>query len=135
LGLEGKAQLTPYCQDMPAAMNALDCLVHCQIGTEAFGLVVLEAFACGKPVIASALDGIPEAFAVAEYGCLVAPEAVGPLAEAMTARAAQPPLDPARRGEIHDCVERDFSLIATARHVRELYETLIFNRLQAPAGS
>ena len=125
LGLEGKARLTPYCQDMPAAMNALDCLVHSQIGTEAFGLVVLEAFACGKPVIASALDGIPEAFAVADYGCLVPPEAIDPLAGAMISRAAQPPLDPTRRAEIHARVEREFSLLATARQVRELYETLM----------
>jgi glycosyltransferase involved in cell wall biosynthesis len=57
LDLTGKAWLTPYCRDMPAAMNALDCLVHPQVGTEAFPGVVLEAFACGKPVIASALDG------------------------------------------------------------------------------
>ena len=41
-------------------------LVHPQIGTEALGLVVCEAHACGKPVIASAIDGIPEAFAA---GC------------------------------------------------------------------
>src|SRR5258707_9436522 len=36
LGLQGKASLTPYCNDMPAAMNAIDCLVHPQVGTEAF---------------------------------------------------------------------------------------------------
>jgi len=39
-----------------------------QVGTEAFPGVVLEAFACGKPVIASALDGIPEGFAIASTG-------------------------------------------------------------------
>jgi glycosyltransferase involved in cell wall biosynthesis len=125
LGLEGKARLTPYCRDMPAAMNALDCLVHCQIGTEAFGLVLLEAFACGKPVIASALDGIPEAFAVADYGCLVPPEVIGPLAEAMLSRATEPPLDLSRRVQIHARVEREFSLLASARRVRELYEALM----------
>jgi glycosyltransferase involved in cell wall biosynthesis len=125
LGLEEKARLTPYCQDMPAAMNALDCLVHSQIGTEAFGLVLLEAFACGKPVIASALDGIPEAFAVADYGCLVPPEAIGPLADAMISRAAQPPLDLVHRAQIHARVEREFSLLATAQRVRELYEALM----------
>ena len=81
LGLEGKAWLTPYCRDMPAAMNALDCLVHPQVGTEAFPGVVLEAFACGKPVIASALDGIPEAFAAGNYGRLVPPEDVAALAD------------------------------------------------------
>jgi glycosyltransferase involved in cell wall biosynthesis len=36
LGLDGIASLTPYCRDMPIAMNALDCLVHPQLGTEAF---------------------------------------------------------------------------------------------------
>jgi len=76
LGLQGKAWLTPYCHDMPAAMNALDCLVHPQVGTEAFGAVVLEAFACGKPVIASALDGITEAFSAGQHGQLVLPENV-----------------------------------------------------------
>ncbi|HWF18146.1 MAG TPA: glycosyltransferase, partial [Verrucomicrobiae bacterium] len=40
LGLKGKAWLTPYCLDMPRAMNAIDCLVHSQVGTEAFGLVL-----------------------------------------------------------------------------------------------
>ena len=65
LGLGGKAWLTGQASDMPQVMNAIDCLVHPQIGTEALGLVVCEAHACGKPVIASALDGIPEAFAAA----------------------------------------------------------------------
>ena len=71
LGLNGKAWLTSYCNDMPAAMNAIDCLVLPQIGTEAFGLVICEAHACGKPVIASALDGIPEAFRAGNCGQLV----------------------------------------------------------------
>ena len=67
LGLAGKAWLTPYATDMPSVMNALDCLVHPQIGTEPLGLVICEAHACGKPVIASALDGIPEAFQAGQY--------------------------------------------------------------------
>jgi glycosyltransferase involved in cell wall biosynthesis len=74
LGLAGKAWLTPYAADMAAVMNAIDCLVHPQIGTEALGLVICEAHACGKPVIASALDGIPEAFGAGNYGRLVRPE-------------------------------------------------------------
>lgn len=50
LGLGGRSCLTPDCQDMPAALNALDCVVHPQVGTEACPGVVLEVFACGKPV-------------------------------------------------------------------------------------
>jgi len=125
LRLQGKAWLTPYCADMPAAMNALDCLVHPQVGTEAFPGVVLEACACGKPVIASALDGIPEAFAVGGQGHLVAPESTEELAAAMVRYAAEPPLSLARRLEIHGRVDRDFSLMASARHVKELYQRLM----------
>src|SRR5579862_8232830 len=80
LGLIGKAWLTPYCRDMPVAMNALDCLVHPQVGTEAFPGVLLEAFACGKPIIASALDGIPEGFDVGQQGRLVPAENIDALA-------------------------------------------------------
>jgi glycosyltransferase involved in cell wall biosynthesis len=124
LGLKGKAWLTPYCHDMPRAMNAIDCLVHSQVGTEAFGLVLLEAFACGRPVIASALDGIPEAFAVAGYGQLVKPESVEELAEAMAVWAAKEPLTETQRAELHARVAEESSLLALGRRMLELYSSL-----------
>ncbi len=120
LGLSGKAWLTPYCQDMPAAMNALDCLVHPQVGTEAFPGVVLEALACGKPVVASALDGIPEAFAAGNYGRLVPPEDVAALAGAMSEqgrRTAAPP----QPEELHRLVAGRFSFQTMAAAVARLY--------------
>ncbi len=83
LGLAGRAWLTPYCTDMPAAMNALDCLVHPQVATEAFGMVVVEAMACGKPVIATACDGIPEMLEPDRFGVIVPMEDPGALAGAM----------------------------------------------------
>ena len=42
LGLQGKARLTGQVSDMPQVMNAIDCLVHPQIGTEALGLVICD---------------------------------------------------------------------------------------------
>lgn len=123
--MEHKAWLTPYCQDMPAAMNAIDCLVHAQVGTEAFGAVVIEAFACGRPVIASSLDGIPEAFAVGGVGTLVRPRSSDELAEAMLAWAQRPRLTEAERQALHARVSRDYSLTAFARRVAGLYEHLL----------
>ncbi len=125
LGLKGSAWLTPYSQDMPAAMNALDCLVHPQVGTEAFPGVVLEAFACGRPVIASALDGIPEAFGAGNYGQLVKPEAVDELAAALGHWARQRSLGPAERLELHQRLAARFSLTVCVRHVLELYQRLL----------
>ncbi len=86
-------------------MNALDCLVHPQVGTEAFPGVVLEAFACGKPVIASALDGIPEAFAAGNYGRLTPPEDVPALAAAMSEQVRQPAATPSESERLHRLVD------------------------------
>ncbi len=122
LGLMGKAWLTPYCSNMPAAMNAVDCLVHPQIGTEAFGLVVIEAFACGKPVIASDLDGIPEAFAAANYGRLVKPESIEELASAMTDFAGQSPLNMGEREAMHQKITANFAIQSAAKRVLSAYQ-------------
>lgn len=124
LGLGGRAWLTPWCPDMPAAMNALDCLVHPQVGTEAFGLVVLEAFACGKPVIAAAMDGVPEAFAAGELGQLVPMESVESLADAMLRWSTHPPLAEAERHRLHARVAERFSFAHMAARVLALYRTL-----------
>ena len=124
LGLQAKAQLTGHCTDMPQAMNAIDCLVHPQIGTEAFGLVVCEAHACGKPVIASDLDGIPEAFAVGNYGQLVPPENVDALAQAMLFWANQPRPDLALHQSLHKLVVASLSVETMARNYMTLYGRL-----------
>jgi len=131
LGLGGKAWLTPYAADMAAVMNAIDCLAHPQIGTEALGLVICQAHACGKPVIASALDGIPEAFRAGNYGRLVTPENVAELAGAMEAQAGEPGLGAAGAAALHERVARVFSLERSARNVLRLYGDLFSG---APGG-
>lgn len=128
LGLKEKAWLTGQVSNMPEVMNALDCLVHPQIGTEALGLVVCEAHACGKPVIASALDGIPEAFAAGGAGRLVEPENIRQLADAMAAQAASPRLEPDEAAAMHARVERIFSLPVAAGKVLRLYRELTGDR-------
>ncbi len=125
LGLAGRAWLTPYCQDMPAAMNAVDCLVHPQVGTEAFPGVLLEAFACGKPVIASALDGVPEAFAAGNYGQLIRPEAVDELAAALAHWAGRPRSSQAGQLALHERLSARFSLMAPVRNVLALYRQIL----------
>ena len=125
LGLEGRAALTPYCTDMPAAMNAIHCMVHPQVGTEAFGLVVCEAHACGRSVIASDLDGIPEAFAAGGVGRLVPAESVDALANAMleVAKERRPTWE--ERLAMHARVASRYSIPVMSRKVSELYRSLV----------
>ena len=106
-------------------MNALDCLVHSQVGTEALGLVVCEAHACGKPVIASRLDGIPEAFTVGGLGQLVEPESVPELAQALVAWAEMPRLNEQEKAALHQRVSAAFSLAVPATKILELYRALL----------
>jgi len=82
-GLAGVAAIVPFTDDIPTVMNALDVLVHPALGTEALGLVLLEAMAAAKPVIATRLDGIPEAMIDSKHGLLVPPGDVPALATAM----------------------------------------------------
>jgi len=78
--------------DLPAAMRGAD-LFLLPSETESFGLAALEAMACGLPVIASAVGGLPEVIADGETGFL---RPMGDVA-AMTAAARRLLDDPALR--------------------------------------
>jgi glycosyltransferase involved in cell wall biosynthesis len=59
LGLANRAAFLGFRQDMPAVYHGLDILVNAA-WREAFGLVVVEAMACGKVVVGTQAGGIPE---------------------------------------------------------------------------
>ena len=124
LRLEKFAAIAPFTDDIATVMNALDVLVHPAVGTEALGLVLWEAMACAKPVIASRLGGIPEAFIENEHGLLVPPRDASALAEAMRA-LLQNPSQRVRFGQSgREYVRRHFNRTAHANRIRELYSKL-----------
>jgi glycosyltransferase involved in cell wall biosynthesis len=124
LGLSAAAWLTPWCQDMPAVMNAIDCLVHPQIGTDAFPTVVLEAMACAKPVVATRIDGAMEQVVDGTTGLLVPAEDVPALAEAMK-KVLRDPNACSRWGiSGRERVCANFSIPVLAQKVRALYHSL-----------
>jgi glycosyltransferase involved in cell wall biosynthesis len=110
---------------MPQAMNAIDCLVHSQIGTEALAIVVCEAQACGRPVIGSNLDGVPEALAIGGTGQLVQPGSIEELATAMRSWAQRPAMSAAERTALHQRVAERFSLEVSTRHHIAFYQSLV----------
>ena len=52
-----RLRMVGHCDDMPAALMLADVVVHASTQPEAFGRVVIEAQAMGRPVIASDLGG------------------------------------------------------------------------------
>jgi glycosyltransferase involved in cell wall biosynthesis len=68
--------------DMPAMLRSAD-VVACVPWYEPFGLVPLEAMACGVPVLASAVGGLTDTVVDGVTGTLVPPRQVGRLAHAL----------------------------------------------------
>lgn len=72
LGLEKEVLFMGYIPDMPKVYSALDLLVV-PSRWEGFGLVLVEAMAAGKPIVATEVGAIPEVVAPDETALLVPP--------------------------------------------------------------
>lgn len=84
LDLEQRVRFVGHCADMPAALLLADLIVSpASTEAEAFGRIVVEAAAMGKPVIASAQGGSLETVLDGETGWLVPPNDATSLAAAL----------------------------------------------------
>lgn len=82
-GLRGKAVLMDPCDDMPAAYRLSDVVVSASTDPEAFGRVVSEAQAMGRPVVAADHGGAPEQILPGRTGFLFTPGDAAALAAAL----------------------------------------------------
>ena len=94
---------------------------------------MLEAAACGRPLVAADVAGCREVVRPGETGLLVPPQDVEALAEAIAGLAA----DPARRARMgragRALIEGEFTDDIVARETLALYRAAIANRGQFPA--
>ena len=91
LGLTHRVTFTGElaCDSLLARYGASDALVHVSL-TEGLPQVLLEAFACGTPVVATAVGGVAQAAAGAAI--LVPPADAGALCDALRRLDADPAL-------------------------------------------
>ncbi|RAU21947.1 glycosyl transferase [Paramagnetospirillum kuznetsovii] len=82
LGLDGRVVFTGYRDDVSELMQMGDAVVIPSL-TEAQPRVAVQAFAVGKPVVASNVGGVPEIVFDGETGRLVPPAQPSALCEAM----------------------------------------------------
>jgi len=83
LGIAARLRLAGECDDMPAALMLADVVVHASTAPEAFGRVVIEAQAMGRPVIAADLGGPVETVEQGVSGWRVPPGDAAALAAAI----------------------------------------------------
>jgi glycosyltransferase involved in cell wall biosynthesis len=117
--------------DLPDGLNAADVLVLPSV-REQFGQVLVEAMACGLPVIAADAHGPAEIVDDGRTGWLVAPDDEDALVEALVAAAGDPD-ERARRGEAaHEEARARYAWPSLARGVAAIYDEV---REGTPASS
>lgn len=123
--LENKFTINDFRADMPDVFAAFDIFVLPSILPEPFGLVVIEAMASGKPVVATAPGGPSEAVVNGETGFLVPPSDAAAIAQALEKLLA----DPQKRASMGQAGRlRAREVFALPRYVtefEELYESVL----------
>jgi glycosyltransferase involved in cell wall biosynthesis len=82
-GLSDRVILAGRREDVERMYAAMDIFVLASTCDEAFGMVLIEAMAMRKPVIGTAVGGIPSIIEDGVSGLLIAPDSVAALAAAL----------------------------------------------------
>jgi len=67
IGIENRVGFTGFVEDPASVMRSLDVVVHASTEPEPFGRVIVEAMACGKPVISSGVGGAGEILMMGDF--------------------------------------------------------------------
>lgn len=122
LGIDDVVRFVPpVSQTELARWYAAATLVAVPSYNESFGLVAIEAQACGTPVVAAAVGGLTTAVHDGRSGLLVEGHGPAQWADAL-ARVAGDPVLRSRLAAGAERHAREFSWEATARHTLEVYE-------------
>ena len=127
LGLQDRFQFVGFRSDVPKLLRAVD-VVALPSTQEGFPLAVLEAMACGKPVIATAVGGVAEAIDDGVTGLLIQPGRPEMLASALLQLLNDPPARTQMGHQARARVERLFSARIFAQRVQALYDELLIGR-------
>jgi glycosyltransferase involved in cell wall biosynthesis len=124
--LAPRVRMVGHCVDVERAFAAIDLMVLASTGHEGVPQAILQAFAMGKPVIASNIGGIPEVVRPGETGRLVPPGDPDALSEAILRHLHAPEegLAMARAGR--RLVEREYSLDGMMGRLETFYSSVRF---------
>ncbi|MBA3483192.1 MAG: glycosyltransferase [Pirellulales bacterium] len=131
LGLVGRLDLahaidwTGFVTDIGAELKKIDALVLPSLFGEGLPMVVLEAMAAGVPVIASNVEGVPEAIRDREDGLLVGPDSSASLAAAIKKLIGGELDYPAMSRAAQQRHAEHFSAEIMAGRVAEVYDAVL----------
>ena len=82
-GMQAKVHMVGFREDIPACLAAMDMVVLPSLRSDGVPQVIIQALAMRKPVVASAVGGIPEVIQHQRTGVLVPPNDPQALADAV----------------------------------------------------
>ncbi|MCU1268095.1 MAG: glycosyl transferase group 1 [Acidobacteria bacterium] len=121
LGIAASVRMLGARSDVPAIMQSLDLLVI-NSSAEPFGLVAVEAMACGTAVLATATGGLPEIIDHDRTGWLVPVKDERSLAAAIVNLARQPALRARLADQARKSVGARFDADRFMNELRALYK-------------
>lgn len=123
-GLGSHVFFTGWQDDVVEALSAIEILAHTRVTPEPAALVLQEAMALGKPVVASDTGGTSELIADGETGLLVPPGDPERLAAAIGGLLDEPARQEAMGRAGRARVEERFTVDRQVRKMSGLYEWL-----------
>ena len=110
--------------DLPAYLQAADLFLLPSITLEAFGLVTLEALACGTPVLATKRCATPEILAPLDGRLLIPGTDAAAISDAILGNGLQAATEPGFRSRCRAYVTEHYSWDRTAAAFEELMHAL-----------
>ena len=126
-GIEDNIKLTGFVPDrlLPVYYDAADYFVLPSASGEGLPLVLLEAMACGLPVIATTVGGTPEIVKHMKNGVLVPPRNPEAMAETISKLLSEERLGPAIGEEARRIVEDRFTWEKNLRQLQSIYSEFL----------
>jgi glycosyltransferase involved in cell wall biosynthesis len=128
LGLERHVFLPGFHSDVLAVQKSFDVFVMSSV-TEGLGSSMLDAMACGTPVVATRAGGIPEAITHDRTGLLVQPRRADQLAAAIVQLLRDPALRARLGAAGRTHVEAEFSVDRMVEGTLQVYESRLGGRV------
>lgn len=129
--LRGRVHFTGFRADVGAWMQAMDVVVQASVKHESLSMVLLEAMALGRPIVATRVGGTEEGIRDGRTGLVVAPGDAPALAAAI-ARAAGPEGEELGAAAARSARET-FAPEVFCRKVAEVYDQIVATHAESRA--
>jgi glycosyltransferase involved in cell wall biosynthesis len=125
LGIADQVLFLGKRSDIQAVIAASDIVVVPSVWEEAFGLIIAEAMACARPIIASNIGGIPELIETGISGITVKPGDAEELAKALDRLIENPGLRQFMGQAGLQKATREFELGNYVKQLADIYDSIV----------